>query len=429
MSEHAKTRQKIKGFVYHLTDERILERLETEDTFTDVFSYGQAGDRQLALLCFEEGVVSALAVMVRGQAVASYKRVVRFSSVTELDRPVDLVDLLAEMAPGLAGVVRPVFEAGGMLEPQRFAAVLDALEDVVPGVDEIVAGLMSLLRAAVGTTRGSREVIGFERDALGVALELAGLDRLRPAVLRSWRAPRAEAPFLEGLESRRFNEDHMIAYDMRIFGNWTALDDENDPQVVSFSDGRRQVTVTSVHRTEVESSTGADLIYYSHDWEAYVLVQYKRMDHTSSDGWHLRPSRAGRLPEELARLKRLPRDGAPPTRADAFRLSDEAAYLKLCRQLHLDAGEGRLADGVYLPVSFYELLIAESRGPRGGKRLTIEGMRERWVTNRAFVEMVGRGLIGSRAADTAAITEQIKGALDAGRALTLAVGGPARYRE
>jgi hypothetical protein len=63
--ERAHTQQKIKGFVYHLTDERILERLETEGTFTDVLGYGQAGDRQLALLCLEEGVVSALAVMVR----------------------------------------------------------------------------------------------------------------------------------------------------------------------------------------------------------------------------------------------------------------------------------------------------------------------------------------------------------------------------
>ncbi len=26
---------------------------------------------------------------------------------------------------------------------------------------------------------------------------------------------------------------------------------------------------------------------------------------------------------------------------------DEAAYLKLCQQLHLDAGQGRLADGIY----------------------------------------------------------------------------------
>jgi hypothetical protein len=424
--KRAVIRSEIKGFVYQLTDERILERLETEDTFTDVVSYGEARDRQLALLCFEDGVVSALAVMVRGNAVASYKRVVRFSSVSKLDPAVRTVDLLAAMSPALAKTLRSAFEAGGVIDPRPFTAVLEALESVASGVDETIAELVPLLGVRLGRISGPQEVIGFERDAVGIALDLAGLERLRPSVLRSWRGPRARAPFLEGLESRRFNEDHMIAYDMQVFGDW-AVEENHDPQIVSFSDGRRQVTITSAHRTDVETSTGADLIYYSHDWKAYVLVQYKRMEHTSRDGWHLRPSRAGRLPEELARLKQLPRDAATATNADAFRLSDEPAYLKLCRQLHLNAGEGRLADGIYLPVSFYELLISESRGPRGGKRLTLEGLRERWLTNRVFVEMVGRGLIGSRNADTAAITEQIKAALNGGRSVTLAVGGPAQH--
>lgn len=126
--KRAVTRPAIKGFVYKLTDERILERLETEDTFTDVFSYGEAGDRQLALLCFEEGVVSALALMVRGNAVASYKRVVRFSSVSQLDPPVRTADLLAEMSSALARGVRSAFETGGVIDSQRFTAVLEALE-------------------------------------------------------------------------------------------------------------------------------------------------------------------------------------------------------------------------------------------------------------------------------------------------------------
>ncbi len=179
--KRAVTRPKIKGFVYQLTDERILERLETEDTFTDVFSYGEAGDRQLALLCFEDGIVSALAVMVRGNTVASYKRVVRFSSVIQLDPPVETVDVLAEMSPALAGAVRSVFESGGIIEPQRFTAVLEALESLAPGVDETIAELVPLLSVGFGRTSGPREVVGFERDAVGVALEFAGLERLRYA--------------------------------------------------------------------------------------------------------------------------------------------------------------------------------------------------------------------------------------------------------
>jgi hypothetical protein len=221
----------------------------------------------------------------------------------------------------------------------------------------------------------------------------------------------------------------MLAYDLRVFGNWR-LQDVGDPLTVSFTDGRRQVTVANVNRTHVESSTGADLIYFSHDWKAYVLVQYKRMEREAGEGWSLRPSRAGRLTEELERLKALPRRSGPATQSGSFRLSDEAAFLKLCRQLHLGGGQGRLADGIYLPVSFYELLMKapETRGPRGGRRLALNAMRERWLTNGSFVEMVGRGFIGSRDADTDAITAQIRGALEDNRSVTLAVGGETRYR-
>jgi hypothetical protein len=428
MLRSAQKRPKPKGFVYRLTDERILERLETQDTFTDVFSYGETGDRQLALLCFADGVISAVAVMVRGQAVASYKRVVRFSAVSELEPPVPTADLLAAMPRALATMMRPVFDDGGAIDPTRFEGVLDALKRVQPSALPTIDELAQLLAGPVSTSSRSREVLGFERDAVGVALDLAGLERLRPDVLRSWRAPRAEAPFLEGVSERRFNEDQVIAHDLRVFGDW-ALNDEGDPLKVSFSDGRRQVTVAQVHRTSVESSTGADLIYYSHDWQAYVLVQYKRMERKVGEGWFLLASRAGRLPAELVRLKKLPRNASAPTEADNFRLSDEAAYLKLCRELHVDAGEGRLADGIYLPVSLYELLVATARGPRGGRRLTLEALRERWLTNGAFVELVGRGLIGSRSLDTEAITAQIRAALEGGRSVTLAAGGRARYRD
>ena len=79
---------------------------------------------------------------------------------------------------------------------------------------------------------------------------------------------------------RRFNEDQIIAHDMRVFGDW-ALKDEGDLRVASFSDGNRQVTLANVHRTGVETSTGADLIYYAHDWDAYVLVQQA---HGARDG-------------------------------------------------------------------------------------------------------------------------------------------------
>lgn len=425
MAVRRSPKAKLKGYVYKLSDDRILEKLETDDTFTDVFGYGDVPERQLALISFEdEEQIDALAAMVRGQAVASYKRVARFSGVTGLEPPLELDELHKAMPGGISRHVVGALRYGGAIKPAPFEAVLDGLTRARPDLRAVIADLTSVLEGSPRRPRGADEVLGFERDAVGLALDAAGLRRLRPDVLRAWRPTTADAPYLQGLADRHFTEDQIVAHDLRIFGDW-ALDDRGDPLAVAFSDGLKQVTVANVNRTRVESSTGADLIYYSHDWAAFVLVQYKRMDHESGKGWYLRPSRAGRLPEELERLKALPRTDTGATRAAAFRLSDEAAYLKLCRQLHLAPGQGRLADGIYLPVSLYELLISEPQavGPRGGRRLQLDELQERWVTNGAFVEMVGRGFIGSREADTEAINELIRQALDGGRSVTLAAGG------
>jgi hypothetical protein len=137
-----------RGFVYRLSDDRILERLETGDTFTDVFGYGETADRQLALLSFEEDVISALAVMVRGQAVASYKRVIRFSAVTHLEPPLEIGALLDQMSESQARLLRSTFENGGALAPERFVGVLKALEQARPELAPVIAELASLLGAA-----------------------------------------------------------------------------------------------------------------------------------------------------------------------------------------------------------------------------------------------------------------------------------------
>ncbi len=60
--------------------------------------------------------------------------------------------------------------------------------------------------------------------------------------------------------------------------------------------------------------------------------------------------------------------------------------------------------------------------------MALDELHERWLTNTSFVEMVGRGFIGSRDADTDAITAVIRAALDGNRSITLAVGGETRYR-
>jgi hypothetical protein len=47
--------------------------------------------------------------------------------------------------------------------------------------------------------------------------------------------------------------------------------------LVEFQQGPRKLTVINVNRSGVEHALGVDLVYYNHEFDSYVLVQYKRM--------------------------------------------------------------------------------------------------------------------------------------------------------
>lgn len=411
------------GHLYFWDDERA-ELASERGTFTDVFPVGVLAAKQLALICgFDDGVerLDALGILVRGHQVASLSRVARFDSLKFLDAPVELSIIQGAAELGEEGLVRSAL-SGGLIGPKALLAACRAIVNVRPSLVDDIADLLALLDADQ-TPAGDGDVAAFERDAVGVALDLAGMSAERAGRLASWRPQTQRAPFLEGLGGRVSTEDQMIANDLRVFGNWAEFDD-GDPLAVRFTSGAKTVTIANVNRTRVESSTGADLIYYSHDWESYVLVQYKRMVRETGMGWVFRPSLAGRLDPELDRLRQLPA-GTPPGVAATYRLSDEPAYLKLCRQMNADIGSRKLAAGIYLPVSFYDAMVAdpEAVGPKGGRRLVLADLRERWLSGETFIDLVRRGFIGSRGLSTAALTEQIRDALDSGRSVTLAAGG------
>src|SRR5690349_9037374 len=136
----------LKGFVYRTTDARIHERLEYEDTFTDVFAYGEVGDRQLALISFGEGTIDAIATMVRGQAVASYKRVVRFAGVTTIEPALSFDELLDSIPEDAPVRLSATLQHGGPIAPARFAAVVDGIVRARPDLEAVIADLSATLR-------------------------------------------------------------------------------------------------------------------------------------------------------------------------------------------------------------------------------------------------------------------------------------------
>ncbi len=242
----------------------------------------------------------------------------RLHDFLEVDPPLPLDDV----ARRLEGTVAARFDAarqarGAQFDPRTWEAVRLA---VVAGRPELAAGLERLERKAEARRprlyRGDVEpIVAYEHDAVGLALELAGMDR-RP-VLNAWVGTET-APFLDGLEEFRVPEDRMIEHDSRVFGGWQLLR-EGAVGMVQFQQGPRQLTVINVNRAGVEHALGVDLVCYNHEFDAYVLVQYKRMlPRSDGKGYQFRPDDQTR--RELDRLRQIVPSPDAPSSIQQFRL-------------------------------------------------------------------------------------------------------------
>jgi hypothetical protein len=415
----------VKVVLYKAPSYQHFERLQGSGTATDVIrSESGYARRNLALVSFEGDSIDGLAVLSRGRVVATATHVVRLSSFSEITA-VDLDSLISEVPARMRRHVVP-----GLLSPKTAQAVLDALQRLSPDSGDVLKRLTALIepQSATSLPRRAQEVLALEKDAIGLALGIAGLDR-RP--LEAWTPARRVAPFLEGLLEYQVGEDAAISHDSRIFGGWEHLG-EGATGVVEFSDGRQRLTVVNVNRRPVERALGLDLVYYHHDYASFVLVQYKLMRDEASPGGgesrlFYRPSADGNLTDELSRMRKIVStplsDGVPGT----YRLHAGACYIKLCRPTTFAATSTELVKGLYIPLDYWDVLNASRDvvGPRGGIRLGYETVR-RYLNNSLFIALVERAWVGSRGVTTSDIINVVRKGADAGRSVTLAVGSRAQ---
>ncbi len=188
-----------------------------------------------------------------------------------------------------------------------------------------------------------------ERDAVLLSLEIAGLPRALAA-----RPTTARAHFLTGsepdedLSGVRILEDQMLLHDTQLFPGW---DRDRDGDLAgigyAFHDraGERRLTVMNVNRSPIETTTGVDLIYYRHEPDAFVLVQYKRLVEEPT-GWLYRPSRDANFAAERQRMvdlrAALGLPGPGFSSPHEYRLGGEPFYFKLCSSRLIDQSSDQL---------------------------------------------------------------------------------------
>ena len=406
-------------FVYVPDDDRLQDRADRDGKLTDVFRSNEVrGGRQVALVSWDGEYLNACAVMTTGGRVAAYKTRVRLTHFFD-GIAVELEDLVRRLPKPARDRFREAL-TGGQLDPKTTAVVRKVLVEQHPDA----ARAWELVEAE--TQREPPELwpnegvptVAYERDAVGLALTIAGMSR--DEVMSDWDGD-TEAPFLRGLSEFRVYEDAAILHDTTVFGNWKGLA-SSVIGIARFEERGRHMTIVNANRTPIEKTLGCDLIYYTHDYDAYVLVQYKRLG-KAAKGWEFRPDADANFDDELKRMRAIAAPARVKDDPEHYRMGENFCFIKFCKPVTNEPFSGELSSGMYLPLDYFDSLVKADRlkGPKGGRVLTYENAG-RWLNNSAFVGLVERSWVGARGLTSTQLANVLRRSLAAKHSLILAEG-------
>ena len=164
--------------------------------------------------------------------------------------------------------------------------LLKALAAKIPEHGPQFRDLMEAVKSAAKPpkkVRGGIEV--YERDAIATAIQAWRGESLRKRILREAIPPFTVpvASFLQNLHQVSIREDPQIIHDSGSFPGMEVAARHAIGSVI-LADGDEYLTILNCNRQPLETTLGVDLIYYSHRYDSFVMVQYKRMSERGGTG-------------------------------------------------------------------------------------------------------------------------------------------------
>lgn len=418
------------GYVLKITPERF-EELENDQFPSGGCSQGIPEIPRALLrkwmLCF--------ICMRRGQIAYVARSVVRYSAESGKDR-LDIWNLESLPAPvsisaikkGLRGKqtwrARKALE-GGHISASAFGAVMDALRATDQNAFAVANGLVDRTPASPNPTlTPSRTNWAYQRDAVVTSLEIAGIPKNHLHI-----SPQITDDSVEGVRSIFDSKEHMttiedlaILQDLDAGGEgWEFIKRQRYPAKL-FVYNETKLTVILANKLSIEHQLGVDLIYVNETLKATVFVQYKMFRGVDGEDGY-RPEK--NLASEIERMDELAADLAAAGHdesCDGYRFGSDPFFMKFCKKLltHEDSGH---VPGMYVPLSFWKRLVKSpaAKGRNQGTVIYPETFQRRYFTPTHFIDMVGRGWIGTTCAQTDLIVPYLKAAIEGKKTVVLAV--------
>jgi len=257
-------------------------------------------------------------------------------------------------------------------------------------------------------------------DAIGTAMAAFGLSKTEFPQLVD--VPDGSDSALNNLTSRAF-EDHAIDKDASVIPGFQLLEKHITGRAV-FLKGDEQLVVYTANKGPLETMLGVDLIYVNETVGNTVMVQYKMLEAhtdrvTAKTDWIFRPD--DQLRSEAARMKLPPITG----KIDDYRLHRSPFFFKFVRR----EGDGESHSSFVISLGHLNQLLdsPKSKGPKGGVRVSYDGLNGAYLRESDLIGLIRSGYIGTHRIESDALNPIISAVANGNRALVL--GWQKRIRE
>lgn len=272
-------------------------------------------------------------------------------------------------------------------------------------------GPMRGVAESLSPSEHHRTMASLQRDAVQTALRVFGLSadiELESVILAEGRET--------ALARVSVIEDAVVEHDARHVSGYDLAGSDLTGRAV-FTRGSERLEVYTANRRPLEHVFGVDLIYLNATRQNIVMLQYKMLEPSrreDGEDWIYRPD--DQLESEIERMRRFQGEVTPG--AYEYRLNSQVFYLRFVKR---DAALKNV--GITMPIDHFERLRAdpESRGPRGGFRISFDSLAGRYLRQTAFLDLVRSGYIGAHAETTEHLKELVRSVVQGEKSVVAAI--------
>lgn len=403
--------------------ERLYPGMDLSESFSALDWTFESRELVLLILHHEPFKIHAFALMERmhGSGGSGKRKMRMVKPLVVFDEPIAAKELPFDLTP-LISTPERLRRLEGSRWNQLVSGLLQLRPRYADQIRDVIEKRTQQRRLLETSERALR--LNEQRDGLGLALDIGGLDR--PAVLKSMNIESANdaRSVLDMLDDLTVQERSLLEHDRRIF---ELLLGEEPSRAAIFHDGNgRSVRVVVVDRDDLETVLGIDLIIYNSCYDNFVLLQYKRM-RKGLDGWSYPVAPSSNLHGQLEQMRQFKMAAAqcpttPQPSLWSYRLNQEPFFFKFCEEHRPEARDESLIPGITMPGEHLDefLGLPEAQGERGGTSVGYHNC-PRYLSNTEFTQLAKSGWIGTGAQSAALLRDVLEANQRGGRQAMLAV--------